>query len=243
MICAITDPAAAMAAFNAEVEGIGHLRAVRPGRRMLAGRRRDGTGEATRCLWKPAKLIRALPDATEWHARQAKAQRRRDLALYKELAPNYGFEIIDKGISTGADLPMALDAAPGGLQLTGCFVVSYSPLCWRSRKATTHCSTASMVINTAALRQWYTVCEPAAWQRVSCGSAEISTRPSNNSSDALAAPDHKSPQTIRLRHRQLTANGAISSSFASSCRCSRMLCQACLPVIMRFLSRIVAAGR
>ena len=59
------------------------------------------------------KLIRALmPDATKIGILHTTSETNSDatLALYKELAPNYGFEIIDKGISTGADLPMALDA-------------------------------------------------------------------------------------------------------------------------------------
>ena len=59
------------------------------------------------------KLIRALmPNATKIGILHTTSETNSDatLALYKELAPNYGFEIIDKGISTGADLPMALDA-------------------------------------------------------------------------------------------------------------------------------------
>ena len=59
------------------------------------------------------KLIRALmPDATKIGILHTTSETNSDatLALYKELAPNYGFEIIDKGISTGADLPMALGA-------------------------------------------------------------------------------------------------------------------------------------
>ena len=32
------------------------------------------------------------------------------IAIYKELAPNYGFEIVESGVSSTADIPLALDA-------------------------------------------------------------------------------------------------------------------------------------
>ena len=59
------------------------------------------------------KLIRALmPDATKIGILHTTSETNSDstLATYKELAPQYGFKIVDKGISVGADIPMALDA-------------------------------------------------------------------------------------------------------------------------------------
>lgn len=35
------------------------------------------------------------------------------IEIYKQLAPNYGFEIVESGISTSADIPLALDALLG----------------------------------------------------------------------------------------------------------------------------------
>ena len=109
MISAIATPAA-MAAFNTAVSD--------PVSAMLAGADGKNPGNITGTsdalpVEAQLKLIRALmPDATKIGILHTTSETNSDatLALYKELAPNYGFEIIDKGISTGADLPMALDA-------------------------------------------------------------------------------------------------------------------------------------
>ncbi len=120
MICAIATPAA-MAAFNAaEDAGIPviYTAVSDPISAKLANE--DGTNPGNITGTSDAlpveaqlKLIRAMmPDATKIGILHTTSETNSDatLALYKELAPQYGFEIIDKGISTGADLPMALDA-------------------------------------------------------------------------------------------------------------------------------------
>lgn len=120
MICAIATPAA-MAAFNAaEDAGIPviYTAVSDPISANLANE--DGTNPGNITGTSDAlpveaqlKLIRAMmPDATKIGILHTTSETNSDatLALYKELAPQYGFEIIDKGISTGADLPMALDA-------------------------------------------------------------------------------------------------------------------------------------
>ncbi len=120
MICAIATPAA-MAAFNAaEDAGIPviYTAVSDPVSANLANE--DGTNPGNITGTSDAlpveaqlKLIRAMmPEATKIGILHTTSETNSDatLALYKELAPQYGFEIIDKGISTGADLPMALDA-------------------------------------------------------------------------------------------------------------------------------------
>ncbi len=120
MICAIATPAA-MAAFNAaEDAGIPviYTAVSDPISANLANE--DGTNPGNITGTSDAlpveaqlKLIRAMmPEATKIGILHTTSETNSDatLALYKELAPQYGFEIIDKGISTGADLPMALDA-------------------------------------------------------------------------------------------------------------------------------------
>ena len=114
MICAIATPAA-MAAFNAaEDAGIPVIftAITDPVGAKLDSGNITGTSDVLPVEGQ-LKLIRALrPDATKIGILHTTSETNSDatLALYKELAPNYGFEIIDKGISTGADLPMALDA-------------------------------------------------------------------------------------------------------------------------------------
>lgn len=120
MICAIATPAA-MAAFNAaEDAGIPviYTAVSDPVSAMLANA--DGTNPGNITGTSDAlpveaqlKLIRAMmPEAKKIGILHTTSETNSDatLKLYKELAPQYGFEIVDKGISTGADLPMALDA-------------------------------------------------------------------------------------------------------------------------------------
>ena len=138
MICAIATPAA-MAAFNAaedagipviytavsealttqlKVSLMAGVVLASPVSAMLASADGKNPGNITGTsdalpVEAQLKLIRALmPNATKIGILHTTSETNSDatLALYKELAPNYGFEIIDKGISTGADLPMALDA-------------------------------------------------------------------------------------------------------------------------------------
>ena len=59
------------------------------------------------------KLIRAMmPEATKIGILHTTSETNSDstLAEYRRLAPEYGFEIIDQGISMSSDIPMALDA-------------------------------------------------------------------------------------------------------------------------------------
>ena len=123
MICAIATPAAA-AAFNA-AEGkipVIYTAVSDPVTAQLAGADGTNPGAITGTsdqlpVEAQLKLIRAMqPDATKIGILHTTSETNSDstLATYKELAPQYGFEIIDQGISTGADLPMALDSLPPG---------------------------------------------------------------------------------------------------------------------------------
>lgn len=120
MIFAIATPAA-MAAFNAaEDAGIPviYTAVSDPVSAMLANANGTNPGNITGTsdalpVEAQLKLIRAMmPEAKKIGILHTTSETNSDatLALYKELAPQYGFEIVDKGISTGADLPMALDA-------------------------------------------------------------------------------------------------------------------------------------
>ena len=148
MICAIATPAA-MAAFNAaEDAGIPviYTAVSDPVSAMLAGADGKNPGNITGTsdalpVEAQLKLIRALmPNATKIGILHTTSETNSDatLALYKELAPNYGFEIIDKGISTGADLPMALDALLPQVDcttnLTDNTVVSYLAVNYRAER-------------------------------------------------------------------------------------------------------------
>lgn len=56
-----------------------------------------------RAMLPDAKKIGILYTTSEVNSLSA-------IAVYKQLAPNYGFEIVESGISTSADIPLALDA-------------------------------------------------------------------------------------------------------------------------------------
>ena len=120
LICAIATPAA-MAAYNAAEDAgvpVIYTAVSDPVSAQLAGA--DGTNPGLITGTSDAlpveaqlKLIRAMmPDATKIGILHTTSETNSDSTLetYKTLAPQYGFEIIDKGIATGADLPMALDA-------------------------------------------------------------------------------------------------------------------------------------
>jgi len=142
MICAIATPVA-MAAYNAaEDEGIPviYTAVSDPVASMLANADGTNPGNVTGTsdalpVEAQLKLIRAMmPEAKKIGILHTTSETNSDstLALYKQLAPQYGFEIIDKGISTGADLPMALDALLPQVDcttnLTDNTVVSYLPV-------------------------------------------------------------------------------------------------------------------
>ena len=119
MICAIATPAAA-AAFNAADNRIPviYTAVSDPVAAGLAGADGSNPGEITGTsdqlpVDAQLKLIRAMqPDAKKIGILHTTSETNSDstLAVYRELAANYGFEIVDQGISTGADLPMALDS-------------------------------------------------------------------------------------------------------------------------------------
>ena len=62
--------------------------------------------ETIRALMPDARKIGILYTTSEVNSVSA-------IAEYKELAPQYGFEIVESGISTAADIPLALDALLG----------------------------------------------------------------------------------------------------------------------------------
>ncbi len=81
------------------------------------------------------KLIRAMmPDAKKIGILHTFSETNSDstLATYRAIAPQYGFEIVDKGIDTGADLPLALAALLPQVDcltnLTDNTVVNYLPM-------------------------------------------------------------------------------------------------------------------
>lgn len=142
MICAIATPAA-MAAFNvAQDENLPviYTAVSDPVDCQLAGADGTNPGQITGTsdalpVEAQLKMIRTMmPEATRIGILHTTSETNSDstLAEYKRLAPAYGFEIVDKGISTGADIPMALAALLPQVDcttnLTDNTVVSYLPL-------------------------------------------------------------------------------------------------------------------
>lgn len=120
LVCAIATPAA-MSAFNEAQDAnipVIYTAVSDPVACQLAGADGANPGQITGTsdalpVEAQLKMIRAMmPEARKIGILHTTSETNSDstLALYKQLAPQYGFEIIDKGISTGADLPMALDA-------------------------------------------------------------------------------------------------------------------------------------
>ena len=120
MICAIATPAA-MAAFNVAQDKnipVIYTAVSDPVGCQLAGADGTNPGQITGTsdalpVEAQLKMIRALmPEATRIGILHTTSETNSDstLAENRRIAPDYGFEIIDKGISAGADIPMALDA-------------------------------------------------------------------------------------------------------------------------------------
>lgn len=120
LICAIATPVA-QAAYNvAEDAGIPviYTAVSDPVAAQLANADGTNPGQVTGTsdalpVEAQLKLIRAImPDATKIGILHTTSETNSDstLATYRELAANYGFEIVDQGISMGSDIPMALDA-------------------------------------------------------------------------------------------------------------------------------------
>ena len=120
LICAIATPSA-MSAFNAAQDRnipVIYTAVSDPVAAQLAGTDGTNPGEVTGTsdalpVEAQLRLIRALqPEATKIGILHTTSETNSDSSLetYRQLAPNYGFEIIDKGISTGADIPLALEA-------------------------------------------------------------------------------------------------------------------------------------
>lgn len=141
MICAVATPVA-QAAYNvAEEKGIPviYTAVSDPVAAMLACDDGTNPGQVTGTsdalpVEAQLKLIRALmPEAKKIGILHTTSETNSEstLATYRQLAPQYGFEIVDKGISMGADLPMALDALLPQVDcttnLTDNTVVSYLP--------------------------------------------------------------------------------------------------------------------
>lgn len=120
LICAIATPIA-QAAFNACMDNgtpVIYNAVSDPVAAMLANE--DGKSDKNvtgTCDLLPVegqlKLIRSfLPDATKIGILYTTSETNSEsqLKLYEDLAPEYGFEIVATGISTGADIPLALDS-------------------------------------------------------------------------------------------------------------------------------------
>lgn len=142
MICAIATPAA-MAAFNVAQDmnlPVIYTAVSDPVACQLAGADGTNPGQITGTsdalpVEAQLKMIRAMmPNATKIGILHTTSETNSDstLAEYKRIAPAYGFEIVDKGISAGADIPMALDALLPQVDcttnLTDNTVVSYLPV-------------------------------------------------------------------------------------------------------------------
>ena len=126
LICAVATPVA-MSCFNAaQDKGIPviYTAVSDPVGSQLANADGTNPGEITGTsdqlpVEAQLKLIRALmPDATKIGILHTTSETNSDstLATYRALAPEYGFEIIDKGISTGADLPLGIEYLELGRQ-------------------------------------------------------------------------------------------------------------------------------
>lgn len=120
LVCAIATPAA-MACFNAcQDKGVPviYTAVSDPVGAQLASADGANPGQITGTsdqlpVEAQLKLIRAmLPDAKKIGILHTTSETNSDstLAVYQTLAPDYGFEIVDKGVSAGSELPMALDA-------------------------------------------------------------------------------------------------------------------------------------
>ena len=70
-----------------------------------------GTSDALPVEAQLATIRAMLPDATKVGILYTTSETNSvsTIELYKQLAPNYGFEIVESGISTSADIPLALD--------------------------------------------------------------------------------------------------------------------------------------
>ena len=120
LICAIATPVAQAAYNAAEDKGIPviYTAVSDPVAAMLANADGTNPGEVTGTsdalpVEAQLKLIRAImPDATKIGILHTTSETNSDstLAEYQALAAEYGFEIVEKGISMGSDIPMALDA-------------------------------------------------------------------------------------------------------------------------------------
>ena len=119
LICGIATPAA-QAAYNVAEGKIPTIYTAvsDPVAAQLANEDGTNPGEVTGTsdalpVEAQLKLIRAMmPEATKNGILHTTSETNSDstLAEYRRLAPDYGFEIIDQGISMSSDIPMALDA-------------------------------------------------------------------------------------------------------------------------------------
>ena len=119
LICGIATPAA-QAAYNVAEGKIPTIYTAvsDPVAAQLANKDGTNPGEVTGTsdalpVEAQLKLIRAMmPEATKIGILHTTSETNSDstLAEYRRLAPDYGFEIIDQGISMSSDIPMALDA-------------------------------------------------------------------------------------------------------------------------------------
>jgi putative ABC transport system substrate-binding protein len=120
LVCAIATPVA-QAAFNACMDKnipVIYSAVSDPVGAMLANADGKNAKAVTgTCDLLPVeaqlKLIRAfLPDAKKIGILYTTSETNSEsqLALYQKLAPEYGFELVATGISTGADIPLAMDS-------------------------------------------------------------------------------------------------------------------------------------
>lgn len=118
LVCAIATPAA-QAAFNAAMDKNIPVIYTAVSDPIGAGLAKEdgtndnnisGTSDVLPVEAQLAIIREILPEATKIGILYSTSESNSESSLktYKELAPNYGFEIIEEGIATGADIPLAL---------------------------------------------------------------------------------------------------------------------------------------
>lgn len=115
LICAIATPSA-QAAFNAAVEEeipVVYTAITDPdGAGLTTGGEVTGTSDALPVKAQLELIREMLPDAKKIGILYTTSEPNSlyTIDIYKELAPDYGFEIVDKGVTAAADVPLAIEA-------------------------------------------------------------------------------------------------------------------------------------
>lgn len=114
LICAIATPMAQAAYNNAAESGIPvvYTAITDPEGAALVEGNVTGTSDALPVEAQLQTIRAIMPDATKIGIlyTTSEANSLYTIEQYKELAPNYGFEIVEKGITVAADVPLAMES-------------------------------------------------------------------------------------------------------------------------------------